>query len=729
MPDGEEEPEEELDEDLNPTSDESDKDYPESESSRPTTPKRNTVEIDFAQTPTASTIGPKKHPNKSRTSTTAYGKGKAPIQFTIGGGSRARAVGTSELRTRGVADFTKVGGQEVRLKDLFGPTNEHLKPVLLTRDHWAKQETLPLREPGSVRRSFFEAAEGRKKETRTTNKWYTDVGRDAFQTGQKSRNLTEEEAEVYMACPGPDSLNVLSGTVDAPQVHPLKQLSCINVAEPFRDKRNRHGWLLNLGSRIQDAQWAVCEQSNTQYLAIAIEQCTTEGRQPKPMENPKAPAFSATRPFPASVQIWAFDGTEEGTLDTTCKPRLQTVLCTDWGAPKQVRWCPVEIIGTSDVGENNPLHIGLLAGMWSDGKVRVLDVQCSEQDVGQPHYVNVLKAAFEVSFPHTVPSNILWLSGTTLAVSTSGGNLAIWTLSRSGTLSSSPNQNHSPKPWFYQQIAETYILTLSSGRPSLPHLISITTADGFARLYDIRTPNADTTASIRGRTLCLTQAWHEQTQSFVGPDEFYMLKHNPIRRYYHNLYSMRAFSSIFRCATSSLHPTILIGGADGTVEASNPIGRITNYKIIPWQQTWFKHEWRGPVENLVLRSPGEDLVMKEGEPIQQTVGLQGTTDINATDLTSAQKTTEPSGTTSASSMHLLSEPLVRITEGYKAFQPGIQHSVTSKKEQNPEVSKGMTIYEEQSAITALAWNPNLKFGTWAVAGMGSGLLRVEDIGV
>jgi transcription factor C subunit 6 len=202
------------------------------------------------------------------------------------------------------------------------------------------------------------------------------------------------------------------------------------------------------------------------------------------------------------------------------------------------------------------------------------------------------------------------------------------------------------------------------------------------------------------------------------PDEHYMLKHNPIRRFYHNLYSMRAESSITRVASSPVHPSVLIGGADGRVEASNPVGRITNYKIIPWQQTWFAHEWRGPVDRLEVKLSAEDTEMDEGGPVGEVS--------EAADGDTAQPVESGSGLDMKS---VLSQPLLRITEGYKALQPGIQHSVTSKKPANPEVGKGITIYEEQSAITALAWNPNIKFGTWAVAGMGSGLLRVEDIGV
>lgn len=709
MPDVEEEPEEEIDEDeIVATSDSDDDDY--SERGRPVTPELNVIEVDPNHTPNVRGDGRGRKELAARIKLSNNKKMKVPIHITRGGGTSAKAVAGMPLRTRGVADFTKVGGQEVRLKDLFGPKSGDLNPILNTRDFWRRQETLPVRKsdiwPSTLRRSFFENAETREKEISTTREWYAKAGQEAIASAQKSESLIAEEAKAYLANDGAESLNVLCGPVDNPQVYTLKKLSYLNVAEPFKQKEGRRGWLFNLGSRIQDAQWAPNENGNTQYLAVAVEQKTMTGPQPRPMESPKAPAFSAMKPFPASIQIWAFDANELGELDVSKQPRLQLVICTDWGAPKQFRWCPIDMnAGTENTEEEEGIRIGLLAAIWSDGRVRIVDVSCprSTTNSSETQYLHVTHAAFDVSFPQTVPSCLRWLSGTALAVATAVGTLAIWTLSQPETFSSTQNARHSPRPWFYQQISDTYILTISSGWPSQPHFISITTADGFARLYDIRTPNADTTASIRGRTLSMTQDWHEQTQSFIAPDEHYMLKHNPIRRFYHNLYTMRAESSITRCASSPVHPGILIGGADGRVEASNPVGRITNYKIIPWQQTWFAHEWRGPVTNLVP-SHHEDVEMAEGGPVGEVT---------------AEASTVPRS--------FLDKPLARITEGYKALQPGIQHSVVSKKVANPEVGKGITIYEEPSAVTALAWNPNLKFGGWAVAGMGDGLLRVEDI--
>jgi transcription factor C subunit 6 len=657
----------------------------------------------------------------------------SPVTFAKGGGVKVQSVhADTQLRTRGIPDFDKIGGHEPRLKNLFGPDDYHLRPVLASRDYWYPQETFPIRsyakrqpddaEVGSLRRSFFEVDGAREKEDEALRTWYTNTGKLAFAAAQKTRTLTADEAKEYMITPGSDTMNVLAGPINTPQVNTLAKGSYMNIAKPFPNSQERRGWLFNLGSWVKDAQWATKEDSSTQYLAVAIEQKPTSGNQPKSLEHPKAPAFNPTEPFPASIQVWSFQADDVGDLDASEEPRLELVICTEWGAPTQLRWCSVAATNTTEEPDDaDSTHIGMLAGIWSDGRVRVLDISTPPRcDVQSPTYLQISCAAFEVSFPQTVPSCLHWLSGHTLAVATAAGTVGIWSLHRPGTLRAPDVENHNPRPWFYQQLADTYILTISSGWPSNPQFLSISTADGFARLFDLRSPNADTTASIRGRTLCLTQAWHEHTQSFVMPDEHYILRHTPIRRYYHNLYSMRLENTITRVATSPVHPGVLIGGVDGDIQASNPIMRITNYKTIPWQQKWFVHEWRGPMSRMLVQpTNGEDVAMTDsGETADNDDNIPGL------------QPGEPANSAKKVPQEVLEQPLVRITEGYKALQTGIAQTKASlNKKGNPEVGRSISIFEELTAVTALAWNPNLKTGTWSVAGMASGLLRVEDVGI
>lgn len=39
----------------------------------------------------------------------------------------------------------------------------------------------------------------------------------------------------------------------------------------------------------------------------------------------------------------------------------------------------------------------------------------------------------------------------------------------------------------------------------------------------------------------------------------------------------------------------------------------------------------------------------------------------------------------------------------------------------------ITIHDEETHVTSLAWNPNQSCAGWAAAGMGCGLVRVEDV--
>jgi transcription factor C subunit 6 len=619
----------------------------------------------------------------------------------------------SRMRARGVDDAARSFGQELRLKDAYGPTDQDLKPILLTRDKWMKQHTLPSRAEGSLRRSYYIDKELTERETRQTREWYAHSGSESFRKGQTTKVLTEKQAALYLVNPGPALLNVLMGPIPAPTVYSLKKGSCMSTVEPFPSTGDRSGWLLNLGSRIQDAQWAPDEENDTQYLAVAVEQ-KSKKHQPKPMENPRAPAFTAQPAFSTSIQIWAFSATNKGELDQKQRPRLDLVICTDWGAPKQLRWSPIACASSADVssGEQTKKHIGLLAGIWSDGKVRVLDVslQWPIKSPPQTQYVHYTRAAFEVSIPDTVPSCLSWLSATSFAVGTAAGTLAIWTLTRPGTLPSAEHNqehHHNPRPWLYKQVATTYITALDSGYPSRPNYVSIATADGLNMVIDVRSPGLDMCYALRGRIFPFTQSWYEFTQSFLLPDEAYLLRSNTIRRYYRNISVMRTEAQIVCSATSPVHPTILVGDASGMVVASNAILKVLHAKEVPWQQTWFAHEWRPPVDQLLLK-------------VKSNQGNGQATDEGPSADPAATETVPP---------EVLSQPLARFSEGFKVQQATLHHKNLGNNKDGSEFFRHIAIYEESSCVTALSWNPNLKYGTWAVAGMGDGLLRVEDLGL
>ncbi len=70
--------------------------------------------------------------------------------------------------------------------------------------------------------------------------------------------------------------------------------------------------------------------------------------------------------------------------------------------------------------------------------------------------------------------------------------------------------------------------------------------------------------------------------------------------------------------------------------------------------------------------------------------------------------------------------MVRFVEGFKVDNSRML-KVSDGAPRGKDGSTFATIHEKESGVTALAWNPNVVCGGWAAAGMGSGLVRVEDL--
>ena len=70
----------------------------------------------------------------------------------------------------------------------------------------------------------------------------------------------------------------------------------------------------------------------------------------------------------------------------------------------------------------------------------------------------------------------------------------------------------------------------------------------------------------------------------------------------------------------------------------------------------------------------------------------------------------------------------RITEGYKCEAVNLGHAKNGK-EKPRDGNLFSTVYEEESAVTQVVWNRNLRCGGWVAVGMGSGLVRIMDLAI
>ena len=223
----------------------------------------------------------------------------------------------------------------------------------------------------------------------------------------------------------------------------------------------------------------------------------------------------------------------------------------------------------------------------------------------------------------------------------------------------------SPAPWFHGPLHQTYILTLVSAYPSFPHLLATSSMDGYLRLTDLRSPQMDSVFSNRSRVPPPALAYSDPLFSFLSSDENDQLRVYPLRRFFSSILFARCPALNLTLSTGHFHPTVLAGCADGSLVAVNPMRRVLVRKERQYQQTVFRYEW-----------------------------------------------TRSSGGTS------------RITEGYK-----VETTNLSKTVQKATEGTFVTVYERESAVTQACWNPNLPCGGWVAVGMGSGLVRVQDLAV
>lgn len=274
--------------------------------------------------------------------------------------------------------------------------------------------------------------------------------------------------------------------------------------------------------------------------------------------------------------------------------------------------------------------------------------------------------AFTARPPSTVCTCIVWLSPSDIAVGCANGFVAVWSILPSQK--SSPSAH--PLPYFYQQIHSTYILSISPAYPTHPHLVCTTSIDGETRLTSLLDPQKDMVETNRMRVGSSFTSYSPWLHSFVSSDENDFARLLALRRFFATTSIARLSSSVSALAPCSpCHPSMLLGCTGGAVVATNPLRRLLHSKEKQWQQTWFVHEW-----------------------------VQGSSEAGVS----------------------------RFDDGFRAESVSLlRNTLGDRKMVNGTMV--ITIFDENTHVTALSWNPNQTCGGWSSAGMGCGLVRVEDL--
>ncbi|TLD37527.1 Serine/threonine-protein kinase [Venturia nashicola] len=665
--------------------------------------------------------------------------------------------------TRGIPETFSRKGKELRVIQSIGPGEEDLVAHVKTRDKWLNDVTLPSRKTrsdgsGGLHQSFFYPEERQQKDVQQGWEWYHHQGgREFFQKYQTIDILYADQGCKDFEQPLGPSDSLLMGPPQQPNVFTgLKPGAAVNTGDAWSNAsghKDKQSWVFAAGGRIQCLEWVPNQNGCYQYLAVTV---VPEHKIRTPKESYAYSEYS----YGSHLQIWEFASLptlrkESAAIDFSKKPWLRAVFSFDWGMVKRMKWCPLPTRVRQDVKD---IQLGLLAGVWDDGKARILDLQIPYGTLHETEYIYISKAAFESKPPNTICTCITWLSSSSIAVGCANGYVAIWDIPHTiKQATQSPSTN--PKPWFFEALHGSYILSLTSCYPSRPHILITNSMDGFIYMTDLRSPNLDTIPAQRVRVAQGPLAWHEQTQAVISPDESFDLKAMLPRVFYKNHTIGRTSALVGDLATSTLHASILAGGVDGKVWVLQPMRKMREAKNFPYEQLWFWHQWRRGLPQSVATTQekeGTEMIDTPLVPPTATAAAAETDDTEMADApapaTASMHRYQPfSAAMSAPLQHatpgiptplmtipqppspakptsaILSAPLIRITTGLKIKKTEL--GPDSKANVTKEGVIFQTTYDEKTAVTQVCWNSNLSVGTWAAAGMGSGLILVEDLGV
>ncbi|KAJ5104066.1 hypothetical protein N7532_004595 [Penicillium argentinense] len=630
-------------------------------------------------------------PTKQSNKRTRFMRGRTKQRFSDG----TMELMPHETHSRGVLDHNVHISKVMHHILALGSDQRDLKAAVWQRDRWFRgidscfpsRYTLDRLEEGLDYKygpTYGVDSEDLQAEKTSGWDWYydKDIG-EQFQKRQQILKLTKNDTNKYFAKLPKGQHTVLMGPADEQTKIDLKYYDPYNYGQLWEGAESRasdqqskntarEGWLLSFGRKIMCTAWAPNHDGASQYLAVVVPITEAQKKKFNTPDLESATHFQPRPSYPCAIQLWEFKGKKAGSstmsLDMESKPIRRLVVCTDWGDIRRISWCPVPREKRPEDEQGNSENIGLLAGVWGDGKVRVLDIKV-RRGSRQEEHVKITSPAFEARPPSALCSCVTWLSPSDIAVGCSDGYVAIWSIL--------PTPSPDPLPFFYQVIHPTWVLSIASAYPAHPHLISTIAMDGETKLWSMIDPWSENSSTVRVRVAVSHISYSPVLQAFYSFDENNFMRMMPIRRFFASTSIGKLSSGVASLAPCSpWHPSILVGGTGGGVMATNPFRKLLYSKEQQWQHYWFTHEW----------APG------------------------------------PSPESSGAS---------RFFDGYIAESQVLAKNLpasasASKQHTGPSIT---TIHEEGTHVTALGWNPNRPCAAWASAAMGCGLLRVEDLAI
>jgi transcription factor C subunit 6 len=292
----------------------------------------------------------------------------------------------------------------------------------------------------------------------------------------------------------------------------------------------------------------------------------------------------------------------------------------------------------------------------------------------------------------------------------------------------------------------SHVLDMSSGYPSMPHMVASVPVGGFTTLVDLSSPTGESTyiaaPGIQFQPGVLDWSDHLQGWLVLAPAGgpglntlvFLSVRYFPLAR------SMLTSMSMPLCVSiRGNHPHGLVGCADGSVWSFNALSKLFRqrdedaFKIKVFEHefrpmdsphTWNKMDNEGGRGN-ELR--GASRVLQGFLPdVNDDPRSERLRELNKKKLLNSKKKPAKAGKKRG-------KPSQKgATDGGAADDADIGGDAAdgvAGDEVSAHMASRMVIHEPLTRVTATAWNPNVGFASWAAVALGSGLVKVMDVGV
>jgi transcription factor C subunit 6 len=245
----------------------------------------------------------------------------------------------------------------------------------------------------------------------------------------------------------------------------------------------------------------------------------------------------------------------------------------------------------------------------------------------------------------------------------------------------------------------------------MPYVVASTPIGGISKIVDLRAPSYETSA-VQAGIICTQPnllAFSDHLLGFFSlfPSSntlnttigFMHASHYPVAR--------RIFTgdSLPTClAVGKTHPCLLVGTSDGSLWALNPMLEIFSTRRERSDRLRiFQHEHRR-----ASNFPPGSLAAERGA---SRIVYGFAMDKNGNPRVEVKKA-----------------PKKKAKKSEQADEDGAQNDNDDETGGTLDPSRGV-VHEPRTRITVVEWNPNKRFGSWAAVAMGSGLVRVMDLGL